>query len=82
MLNPAETIHAAPILPIEALCLKSVRPLLIRSARFKAMIFTVTPDGIPVRGGAGVMSIPLGLFMGFDIWCGGAKAMPGAKWFL
>jgi hypothetical protein len=41
--------------------------------------FAVIPDGIPVLGGEGKMSVPFLLFRGFDIECGGAKAIPGAK---
>ena len=39
------------------------------------------PDGIPVRGGDGAMTVPLGDFLGREIWWGGAKAMPTAKMF-
>jgi hypothetical protein len=39
------------------------------------------PDGIPVRGGEGNISVPFLLFLGLEIACGGAKAMPGAKIF-
>src|SRR5450759_187143 len=35
-----------------------------------------TPEGIPVRGGAGEMTVPLALVRGREIGCGGAKAMP------
>ena len=48
------------------------------SAMFCAMIFPITPDGIPVRGGAGAINVPFGLFMGFEMGCGGAKAIPAA----
>ena len=44
--------------------------------------FAVIPDGIPVLGGAGNMSVPFLLFLGFEIVCGGANAIPGAKIFL
>jgi len=47
----------------------------------KIASFPIIPDGIPVRGGAGAMSVPLGDFRGFEIWCGGANAIPTAKIF-
>jgi hypothetical protein len=37
------------------------------------------PDGIPVRGGEGAMTVPLGDFLGREIGWGGAKAIPTAK---
>jgi hypothetical protein len=39
------------------------------------------PEGIPVRGGAGAMTVPLGLLRGREMACGGAKAIPIAKMF-
>ena len=36
---------------------------------------------MPVLGGDGATSVPFGDFLGFDIWCGGANAMPTAKTF-
>jgi hypothetical protein len=39
------------------------------------------PDGMPVRGGAGAITVPLTLVRGREIWCGGANAIPTAKWF-
>jgi len=41
----------------------------------------VIPEGIPVRGGAGKISVPFALFLGFEMLCGGANAMPGANMF-
>ena len=41
----------------------------------------MTPEGIPVRGGVGKMGVPFGLVIGFEMGCGGAKAMPTAKTF-
>ena len=41
----------------------------------------VIPEGIPVRGGAGDIGVPFLLTLGFEIACGGAKAIPGAKIF-
>lgn len=43
--------------------------------------FAVIPEGIPVLGGEGNISVPFLLFLGFEIECGGAKAIPGAKIF-
>jgi len=42
----------------------------------------MTPEGIPVLGGGGEIGVTFGLFRGFDIGCGGAKAIPAAKIFL
>ena len=36
----------------------------------------ITADGIPVRGGAGAIKVPLGLVRGVEMACGGAKAIP------
>ena len=47
----------------------------------RATVLPMTPDGIPVRGGAGAISVPLALVRGCEIWCGGANAMPTAKTF-
>ena len=38
----------------------------------------MTPDGIPVRGGAGKIGVPRGFVIGLEIACGGAKAIPTA----
>ena len=40
--------------------------------------FAVIPDGMPVLGGAGKMALPFLLVRGFEMECGGAKAIPGA----
>jgi hypothetical protein len=50
----------------------------MRSAMVWATARPITPDGIPVRGGAGAIMVPLGLCCGRDIWCGGANAIPAA----
>ena len=47
-----------------------------------AITFPITPEGIPVRGGAGKMPVPLGLNIGFEMGWGGAKAIQEAKIFL
>lgn len=65
--TPAEAIQAAPMEAIEALCIGVVDPFSIISAMFLAANFPIIPDGIPVRGGVGVMSVPLGLVLGREI---------------
>jgi hypothetical protein len=54
-------------------------PSLIMAEMLVAASFPMIPDGMPVRGGDGVMTVPLGDFRGFEIWWGGAKAIPTAK---
>ena len=49
------------------------------SAMLCATARPIRPDGIPVRGGAGAMTVPFGFVRGREIWCGGANAMPTAK---
>lgn len=51
----------------------------MRSTIERAAALAITPDGMPVRGGAGVMSVPLALLRGREIWWGGAKAIPTAQ---
>jgi hypothetical protein len=41
----------------------------------------MTPEGIPVRGGAGEITVPFGLFLGSEIAWGGANAIPTPKTF-
>ena len=41
----------------------------------------ISPDGMPVRGGAGAITVPRGFVRGREIWWGGAKAMPTANTF-
>lgn len=77
--NPVEAIHAAPKLPKDTLCGVTILPAFTDSIMFSATNFAVMPEGMPVRGGAGNISVPLALFRGFEIVCGGAKAIPGAK---
>ena len=81
MPNPADTIQAAPILAIEALCFNLCSPFFTKFTMFKATTLPDTPDGIPVRGGAGKIAVPFLLFIGFEMECGGAKAIPGANMF-
>jgi hypothetical protein len=54
----------------------------MESIILSATNFAVIPDGIPVLGGAGKISVPFLLFLGFEILWGGAKAISGAKMFL
>ena len=77
--NPEDAIQAAPIFPIEPLWCKDGFPVLILSIILSATNFAVIPDGIPVRGGDGKISVPFLLFRGFEMECGGAKAIHGAK---
>src|SRR5665811_90103 len=69
-------MHAAPMELMEAVWVGSFAPCWIMSAMLKATWRPMTPEGMPVRGGAGEMTVPLGLFRGREIGCGGAKAMP------
>jgi hypothetical protein len=41
----------------------------------------VVAEGIPVRGGAAKIGVPLGLKCGQEMGWGGAKAIPAAKMF-
>jgi len=51
----------------------------MESIILSATILAVIPDGIPVLGGAGEITVPFLLLRGFEIACGGANAIPGAK---
>jgi hypothetical protein len=51
------------------------------STTLRATAFPIWADGIPVRGGAGVIEVPFGLVRGREIGCGGANAIPAAKMF-
>ena len=64
---PAEATQAAPMFAIEALCIGVVDPFSIISVMFLAANFPMIPDGIPVRGGVGVISVPLVLVRGREI---------------
>ena len=76
---PAEATHAAPIRAMDASWAGWSRPCRMRSAMVSAAVFPMTPDGMPVRGGDGAMTVPFGDFRGCEIWCGGANAMPTAN---
>ena len=76
---PADATQAAPMSAIDASWAGRSAPCLIRSTMVSAAVLPMTPDGIPVRGGDGAMTVPLALLRGREIWCGGAKAMPTAK---
>jgi len=45
----------------------------------RATVFPMMADGMPVRGGAGEITIPAAVVLGLEIGCGGAKAMPAAN---
>src|SRR5487761_2143821 len=76
---PPDAMQAAPCSAMEAVCTLARLPFLIRSAIVSATVRPITPDGMPVRGGAGVIEVPFGVVRGWDIGCGGAKAMPAAQ---
>lgn len=44
-----------------------------------ATVLAITPAGMPARGGAGVITVPFGDFLGWEIWCGAANAIPAAN---
>src|SRR5208337_219045 len=75
---PAEATHAAPMVAIEARW-AAAAGFLMRSRMVSATVLAMMPDGIPVRGGLGALTVPLGLLRGREIGCGGANAIPGAK---
>src|SRR5487761_1953421 len=78
---PEDATQAAPIADIDARRAGVVGPDFTRAAIVRAAVLPMTPEGIPVRGGAGVITVPLGLVRGREIWWGGAKAIPTAKTF-
>jgi hypothetical protein len=49
------------------------------STILRATALPIVADGIPVRGGAGAITVPLGLLCGTEIACGGANAIPAAN---
>ena len=49
------------------------------STMLRATALPIMAEGMPVRGGAGVMGVPLGVWRGREIGCGGANAMPAAN---
>jgi hypothetical protein len=79
-LYPAEATQAAPIRAIEAECVGLSAPF-IMSTMLWATALPIMADGMPVRGGAGVMEVPRGLTRGRETWCGGANAIPAANRF-
>jgi len=78
---PADAMHAAPMWAIDAVWVGAVAPFVIMSAMVSAATRPMIPEGIPVRGGAGAMTVPRGLLRGVEIGCGGAKAMPTPNTF-
>ena len=53
---------------IDAVLMVAVAPLLIRAAMFEAASLPMIPDGMPVRGGEGVINVPFGDVRGCEIW--------------
>ena len=53
-----------------------VVPWRIMPAMLRATWRPTTADGIPVRGGPGAITGPLGLVRGVEMACGGANAIP------
>ena len=49
------------------------------STMLRATALPIVAEGIPVRGGAGAITVPLGLLWGIEIGCGGANAIPAAN---
>ena len=45
----------------------------------RATALAIIAEGMPVRGGAGAMTVPFGLLCGTEMACGGANAMPAAN---
>ena len=64
---------------IEAVWVGAVAPFWIMSVMLRATSRPMIPEGMPVRGGAGAITVPFGLVRGREIGCGGAKAMPTPK---
>lgn len=65
---------------MEAVCVGLLAPFSM-SRILAATAIAMEAEGIPVRGGAGLMGVPLALLMGLLMGCGGAKAIPIAnKW--
>jgi hypothetical protein len=52
---------------IEARCDAVVVPNLMRDTMVNATVLPITPEGMPVRGGAGEITVPLGLVRGREI---------------
>ena len=75
---PVDATQAAPIFAMDAVCVGASAPL-IMSQILLATAMAIAAEGIPVRGGAGLMGVPLALCMGLLIKCGGANAIPMAN---
>ena len=61
---------------MDAVWAGSVAPWRIMPAMLRATWRPITADGIPVRGGAGEITVPSGLLRGVEMGCGGANAIP------
>jgi len=77
---PADATQAAPMWAMDAGS-AGASGSLTRRAMVIAAALPITPDGMPVRGGAGAMRVPLGVLCGWEMAWGGANAMPTAKMF-
>ena len=77
-LAPAEAMQAAPISAIDAVRVGASAPA-IMSTTLLATALPIIAEGIPVRGGAGAITVPFGLLRGTEIACGGANAIPAAN---
>ncbi len=75
---PVEATQTAPASAIEAVWVGAGAPLSM-SRMLAATALPIAAEGMPVRGAVGLIGVPLGLFIGLLMACGGAKAMPTAK---
>ncbi len=80
-LAPADATHAAPIVASDAECVGFVAPFVIMSTMLSATVRPMIPDGMPVRGGAGAITVPFFDLRGREMAWGGANAMPAANTF-
>src|SRR6266542_876815 len=78
-LAPADATHDAPISASEAVRVGAGNPSTIMPYSDSATMRAITAEGMPVRGGEGVMGVPRLLFRGREMGWGGANAMPTAK---
>ena len=65
--DPAEATQAAPISAIDADAAVAPGPPLMSSRILRIAVLPMIPDGIPVRGGEGAISVPFGDLRGFEI---------------
>ncbi len=79
-LAPADATHAAPISAMLAVWVGPELPWMM-SATLRATALPIMAEGMPVRGGAAKIGMPLRLVWGRETGCGCAKALPMAKIF-